>query len=73
MGGVTPAEWQSKMNPKDFGHGAWWINASGGCIPPLSLPLTPGSPAPYSFFAPAGVPHAALALTVNSAVWSVIV
>ena len=20
------------MNPKDFGHGAWWINASGGRV-----------------------------------------
>jgi plastocyanin len=32
VGGVTPAEWQSKMNPSDFGHGAWWINASGGRV-----------------------------------------
>jgi plastocyanin len=31
-GGVTPAEWQSKMNPKDFGHGAWWFNVSGGRV-----------------------------------------
>src|SRR3954454_19002672 len=25
-------EWQSKMNPQDFGYGAWWINASGGRV-----------------------------------------
>jgi plastocyanin len=38
-GSVTPAEWQSKMNPKDFGHGAWWINASGGRVGTTKLDL----------------------------------
>lgn len=31
-GSVSPEDWQEKMNPKDFGHGAWWINASGGRV-----------------------------------------
>ena len=29
---MSPSEWQPQMNPKDFGHGAWWINASGGRV-----------------------------------------
>jgi hypothetical protein len=29
-GSISVDEWQSKMNPEDFGHDAWWINASGG-------------------------------------------
>lgn len=31
-GSVTPDEFLSKLNPNDFGHGAWWINASGGRV-----------------------------------------
>jgi hypothetical protein len=29
-GGVTAEEFLSKINPKDFGHRAWWFNAPGG-------------------------------------------
>ena len=29
-GSVTANDFLSKLNAKDFGHGAWWINASGG-------------------------------------------
>jgi plastocyanin len=28
--GVSFAEFSAKLNPTDFGHNAWWINASGG-------------------------------------------
>lgn len=31
-GSVTAQEFLSKLNPQDFGHGAWWINASGGRV-----------------------------------------
>lgn len=31
-GSVSGPEFNSKLNPKDFGHGAWWINASGGRV-----------------------------------------
>jgi plastocyanin len=31
-GSVSGPEFLSKLNPKDFGHGAWWINASGGRV-----------------------------------------
>ena len=29
-GGVTAEEFLARVNPKDFGHRAWWFNASGG-------------------------------------------
>ena len=32
VGSVSAQEWQAEMNPEDFGHGAWWINASGGRV-----------------------------------------
>src|SRR4051812_1687765 len=31
-GGVTADEFLSEINPKDFGHQAWWFNASGGRV-----------------------------------------
>jgi plastocyanin len=31
-GSVSAAEFSAKLNAKDFGHGAWWINASGGRV-----------------------------------------
>jgi plastocyanin len=29
-GSVSAQTFLAKLNPKDFGHNAWWINASGG-------------------------------------------
>ena len=29
-GGVTADEFLARINPKDFGHRAWWFNAPGG-------------------------------------------
>ncbi|HEX8103022.1 MAG TPA: hypothetical protein VF533_10435 [Solirubrobacteraceae bacterium] len=31
-GSVSANELLAKLNTKDFGHGAWWINASGGRV-----------------------------------------
>jgi plastocyanin len=31
-GGVSAEEFLAKINPKDFGHRAWWFNASGGRV-----------------------------------------
>jgi plastocyanin len=38
-GSVSGAEFLSKLNPKDFGHGAWWINASGGRVGTTTIKL----------------------------------
>ena len=31
-GGVSAEEFLAKINPKDFGHRAWWFNTSGGRV-----------------------------------------
>ena len=31
-GGVSAEEFLGKIDPKDFGHRAWWFNASGGRV-----------------------------------------
>jgi hypothetical protein len=38
-GSVSAQEFQSKLNPSDYGHGAWWINASGGRVGTTKIKL----------------------------------